>query len=306
MLPIAMATGVLSYFIYTALHFLDHTHVFVGKAVSIIQPTLIFCMLFLSFCKINPRRLRIRRWHGRLLLIQTCGFLLFAISLIVFPQTPVRLLLETGMICLLCPTATAAAVVTGKLGGNTTNLVTYTILINLTTAILAPTLFPLTNPTTGMHFATAFFMILGKVFPLLILPLLAAFLVRYLFPKIHMVIVKAKDLAFYIWSVSLTLALAVTTKIIVHSRIAWMMGLGIAVISLLCCILQFAIGKSVGKKYNDRISAGQSMGQKNTVFAIWLSYTFLSPVTAIAGGFYSIWHNLFNSYQLYRMQKKQE
>lgn len=31
-----------------------------------------------------------------------------------------------------------------------------------------------------------------------------------------------------------------------------------------------------------------------------MGYTFFTPVTAIAGGFYSIWHNLVNSYQLYR------
>jgi BASS family bile acid:Na+ symporter len=40
------------------------------------------------------------------------------------------------------------------------------------------------------------------------------------------------------------------------------------------------------------------MGQKNTVFAIWLGYTFMTPETAIVGGLYSIWHNIYNSWQL--------
>ena len=34
-----------------------------------------------------------------------------------------------------------------------------------------------------------------------------------------------------------------------------------------------------------------------------MAYTFLTPITAIAGGFYSVWHNIFNSYQLYRKRK---
>ena len=45
---------------------------------------------------------------------------------------------------------------------------------------------------------------------------------------------------------------------------------------------------------------GQSLGQKNTVFAIWMGYTFMEPIVSVAGGFYSIWHNLYNSWQLHR------
>ncbi len=30
---------------------------------------------------------------------------------------------------------------------------------------------------------------------------------------------------------------------------------------------------------------------------------FFTPITAVAGGFYSIWHNLVNSYQLYEHKK---
>ena len=48
--------------------------------------------------------------------------------------------------------------------------------------------------------------------------------------------------------------------------------------------------------------AGQSLGQKNTVFAIWMGYTFMTPETAIVGGLYSIWHNIYNSWQLYRAE----
>ena len=306
MLPIAMATGVLAYFAVARLHLPENARGSINRAIGIIQPSLIFCMLFLSFCKINPKRLRLRPWHGWLLLIQCVSFLLLSLPPILYKDLPSKVLWESAMICMLCPTATAAAVITGKLGGNTTNLVTYTILINLATAVAVPAVFPLVNPSIGMGFFPSFLLILGKVFPLLIIPLLLAFLVRYLLPDLHKTIVKAKDLAFYIWSVSLTLALAVTTKIIVHSEINWYYELGIILISLVCCILQFVLGKRIGGRHHDRISGGQSMGQKNTVFAIWLGYTFLSPITSLAGGFYTIWHNLFNAYQLYRIRQEQE
>ena len=98
----------------------------------------------------------------------------------------------------------------------------------------------------------------------------------------------------------------------------------IALVSLVCCMFQFAAGRFVGGQYKPRrkgssaeadaellqrgkalrkVTAGQSLGQKNTVFAIWLGYTFMTPETAIVGGLYSIWHNVYNSWQLYRAGK---
>ena len=52
-----------------------------------------------------------------------------------------------------------------------------------------------------------------------------------------------------------------------------------------------------------RVTAGQSLGQKNTIFLIWLAYTFMTPETAIIGGLYSIWHNVYNSWQLRKAAK---
>lgn len=99
---------------------------------------------------------------------------------------------------------------------------------------------------------------------------------------------------------SLAIAIAVTVKAIVHSTVPVEYEIGIAVISLVCCLFQFAAGKHIGGAYGERTEGGQALGQKNTVFIIWMGYTFLSPVTAVAGGFYSVWHNIINSWQLYR------
>jgi len=91
-----------------------------------------------------------------------------------------------------------------------------------------------------------------------------------------------------------------TVKTIVHTHLSLAYQLGLAVISLACCFLQFYFGRKIGKYYDDGVTAGQALGQKNTILAIWLGYTFFTPITAIAGGFYSVWHNLANSYQLYK------
>ena len=124
-------------------------------------------------------------------------------------------------------------------------------------------------------------------------------------PRLAQRLQNTGDTAFYLWTVALTMAIAVTTRSIMHSYVGLPALIGIAIATLACCWAQFAIGRSIGKPSEDHIAAGQAIGQKNTVFAIWMAYTFLTPVTAIAGGFYSVWHNIFNSYQLYKKRKQQ-
>ena len=310
MLPISMIAGAVMYLTY---HYMPEPIHQAGPVLehilAIVQPLLIFTMLFLTFCRIEPRELRPHKWHWWLLLIQGGSFTLLGLAIALLSRLhPARLfvckvLIESAMLCLICPTATAAAVVTRKLGGDIPGVTTYTILINILTAILIPAIVPLIQPMGDMNFWDAFCRILAKVFPLLIMPCLAAWLVRYLFPAAHKLILSKPDLAFNIWAVSLSLAIAVTVKAIVHSTMPVYLMLLIALVSLLCCALQFALGHKVGGLFGEhdmKVTAGQALGQKNTVFAIWVGYTFMTPETSIVGGIYSIWHNLYNSWQLRR------
>ena len=135
------------------------------------------------------------------------------------------------------------------------------------------------------------------------MPCLLAWVVRFLLPGLHARILKFTDLSFYIWALSLSLAILMSARSIYTSGAGALSLIAIAAGSLLACVVQFALGRKIGGKYRCPISAGQALGQKNTVFAIWMGYTFMTPVTSLAGGFYSIWHNCYNSYQLYRKRK---
>lgn len=299
-LPLAMITGAVSYFAYVNIPFLAPTRPYANAVVGVVQPLLIFAMLFLTFCKISFDELHLRRWHLWHVLIQTGLFAMLSCVLMVCPQLNSRVLIESAMLCLICPTATAAAVVTAKLDGSAASITAYTIIINLAAAVIAPLLLPLAHPHDGLTFFPTFIMILHKVFPMLICPLIAAWAVRRWCPKMLHIVLRVKDLSFYLWAVALAIAIAVTVKAIVHSTVPVEYEIGIAVISLVCCLFQFAAGKHIGGAYGERTEGGQALGQKNTVFIIWMGYTFLSPVTAVAGGFYSVWHNIINSWQLYR------
>ena len=306
-LPIAMGGGVLMYLLYTNIPLFDGTHDFVSSVLAVVQPGLIFAMLFVTFCKVRIKELKPSKWHLWLLAFQLLSFIAISLTIAFVPRMPVtvRVLLEAAMMCLLCPTATAAAVITARLGGNSASLISYTMQINISVALVAPLFLAMSHPVEGMSLASSFMLILGKVFPLLLMPLLCAELLRKFLPGAHKLLVtKGRNLPFYLWLVALSLAIAMTTRAIAHSNLSvWVMA-GIALVSLVCCILQFAFGRYIGARNGEVIAGGQSLGQKNTVFAIWFACTFLTPVTAIAGGFYSLWHNMVNTWQLYKHNHK--
>ncbi len=305
-LPISMFTGAIGYFVFANVSFLEPTKPFVNILIAYLTPFLIFAQLLLTFCKISVRELMPSPWHGWLLLIQTVSGLALAALLLWLPMSEAyREVFEGAMVCLICPTATAAAVITGKLGGSASSLTTYTLLSNLLAAVFVPLVFPLVEPHAEITFFAAFLKILGKVFPLLLFPFFLALFLRGFLPPVHRFLAGLRDMAFYLWAVALAIVTGQTVKSLFNSEAEVYVEILIALGGLVTCILQFLWGKRIGTRYNDRISAGQALGQKNTVLAIWMSYTYLAPLSSVGPGSYVLWQNIFNSYQLWKKRKKE-
>lgn len=298
-LPIAMMVGVLSYFAFKDLEALEPLLPAARWVSSHFPPWLIFFMLLFTFTKIHPKDLWPRKVHLWLLLVQVAGSV--GVYLLLHPFNEV--VAQSAMICIICPTATAAAIITEKLGGKVDALITYVIEINLVVSVFVPAVFPLIEPHEGLTFFQAFLTILKRVVPLLVLPLVAAWFLRFCLPAVHRWLYEHRGAAFYLWAFSLILVMAQTTKSLVESPYSLGVELSIAFVGLVTCVLQFVVGKKIGSRYGDRISAGQGLGQKNTVLAIWMAYTYLNPVTAVAPGCYVVWQNIINSWQLYRKRK---
>lgn len=301
MLPIAITVGVCLYLLYhftPALYPIGPVcHEIVAKG----QQIFIAIMLFLQFVKVSPADVSIKRWHIVILLFQALSFVGLALISVHVRSMEGKILLESAMLCLICPTASASGVITDKLGGSITENMTYVALINALGTFLIPAIVPLVHPS-GVSFWANVWMIAKRIFPMLLLPCLGAWFIRYAFPKLHAWFSRYTQWAFYLWSIGLIFAMILATRALVLSGLSWGVVCLIGVISFACCFVQFASGHWIGKIYGEktRITAGQALGQKNTGFLIWLAYSFMTPVTAIAGGLYSIAHNLVNSWELYR------
>lgn len=287
-LPIAMLAGGLGYHYFSMLGFLT--------------PWMIAAMLFLTFSKLSMRELRIERMHLWLLLIEIPGSI--AVYYLLRPIDPV--VAQGAMICIMAPTATAAPVITGKLGGSIGSLTSYTLLSNVAVAVVAPLFFPLVANTNHPDFLQGFVLIITKVFPLLLGPFILAQAVRNLLPKLHRQVEKAYGAGFYIWAVSLSIVTGQTVRSLVEDTQNLHIAAWAATLALVSCIVLFYAGKRIGKHYGQVISGGQALGQKNTILAIWMAHTYLNPLSAIAPGTYVLWQNLFNSWQLWRKNRREQ
>ena len=317
MLPIAIVAGIT---ICLVLHLISPFAEFAEPAFSKfakdVQPVMVAIMLFLQFNKVSPKDLRFKKWHFLVLSFQMGAFVALSLLAMTLPAGEIRILVECAMLCFICPTAAAAGVITDKLGGSLSDTVTYVVIINIMAALVIPLIIPMVHPVEGVSFLTRFASICAKVFPLLVFPLLLAWLVRYTMKKLHEKLVGIAGWAFYIWGFTLCLSIYLATKALLGSGISIWAAIMICVVSLLCTLIQFVLGRRIGRrtcvdeseaiKKSDSITAGQAFGQKNNGFLIWLGYTWMTPVTSVAGGLYSIWQNLVNSWELYEQRHHYE
>ena len=313
MLPIAIVAGITICLVLHLIHPLaESAEPAFSKFAKDVQPVMVAIMLFLQFNKVAPKDLRFRKWHFLVLAFQMGAFVALSLLAMALPAGEIRILVECAMLCFICPTAAAAGVITDKLGGSLSDTVTYVVIINIMAALVIPLIIPMVHPVEGVSFLTRFASICAKVFPLLVFPLLLAWLVRYTMKKLHEKLVGIAGWAFYIWGFTLCLSIYLATKALLGSGISIWAAIMICVVSLLCTLIQFVLGRRIGRrtcvdeseaiKRADSITAGQAFGQKNNGFLIWLGYTWMTPVTSVAGGLYSIWQNLVNSWELYEQR----
>ncbi len=282
-LPVAMVLGALFHDFFDML----------GE----LPPYLIFGMLFINFSKVSPKELKVGKMHIILLVFQiVCGtgiyLLLRRFDIVVA---------EGMMICVFAPTAMASVVIAGMLGANVTTMAMLCLISNMGVAVAAPVLLAAIGTNPEPDFLQSMITILLRVGPVLVLPLAAAWLVEWLRPKWNAAIRKNQIVSFWLWAVSLTIVMGRTVNfIIAQPASSYATEIILAAGALVICLAQFAAGRWFGRRTGDRVAGGQSLGQKNTVLAIWMAQTYMDPLSSVAPATYVIWQNVVNSWQLWK------
>lgn len=283
MLPLAMLSGGCFYPFFTRFSYLT--------------PYLISVMLLITFCRLSIREMRFTRLHAWLLVIQVFGSILVYGVLCCFD----RVLAQSMMICVLAPTAVAATVVTGMLGGSVPCLAAYTLVSNLCVALVSPVVFAYVGSQGDLSFGESVWHICRQVGPLLLLPLAGAWFLEYFVSSAHKFLRAHQGISFYMWSIALTIVVGKTVSFIVQQDSKnygeeFLMAFG----ALLLCVGQFALGRWLGRRHGETVAGGQGLGQKNTILAIWMAQVYLSPLSSIGPAAYVLWQNSINSWQLWK------
>ena len=284
-MPVCMVVGVLL-----------HNHI--GR-LDFLSPYLIALMLFVTFTRVKASELKLQKIHAGQLAIQLLGGTLLYFLL---KWCGVNEIVCQGvMICVLIPTAMASVVVGGMLGANVTTMTTFTLLSNMSLAVVAPVLFSFIGANTDLPFLTSFWLILRRLLLLVVLPFVAAQLLDRLVPKGFDYVRNHQSWSFYLWLSSLTILMSSTTNFILAQPREYIgLEITMALLAGVVCVAQFALGRWWGGKCGDKVAGGQSVGQKNTLLAILLAQSYLNPLSSIAPAAYVVWQNLINSIQLSR------
>lgn len=270
------------------------------SSLSVVVPYVIFSILVLTFSGVRLSSLRPTKLDLWISSFQTVVSV--CLYWIVYAISSDAVLAQGALMCVLCPVASSVTVVAAMLGANPVRTTTYTIVGNLLVSIVAPIYISIImDPTPNSSFGKMFMLIFAKIAVVIALPFILVLWLQKILPNINASISKYKQWSFYLWAFALFVTIGQTIDFVVlrlDNNLANVIWLGF--ISLVICFGQFSLGKMIGKRYSDKIAGGQMLAQKNTAMGIWMLNTFLNPIASVGLAFYSIWQNLFNSWQIYR------
>ncbi len=274
-------------------------------AFSVVVPYIIFTILLLTFTAVDIRKLRFKPLFIWIILFQVVvslgGYYLLRLLHVN------EIVAEGVLIGVLCPVAASVAVVSTMLGADRNTVTSYTVIGNLMVSLVAPIYFSFIGVNQDMPFWASFMQILRRIGTVIGLPFFIALALQLCLPKVNRIISRYKGLAFYLWAVALLLTLGQTIHFIfLNGEGNWSSILWLGISALLFCILQFGLGKWIGHKYGDTIAGGQLLGQKNSAMGIWMANHYLHPLASVYLAFYSVFQNLFNSWQLWYQGRKKK
>ena len=272
---------------------------------SVVVPYIIFTIILLTFTAVDITKLRFKPLFAWIILFQV----LVSLGLYFLLKTLKinEIVAEGVLIGVLCPVAASVAVVSTMLGADRNTVTSYTVIGNLVISVVAPVYFSFIGVNQDMPFLDSFLQILRRIGAVIGLPFFVALALQLLWPKANRAISRYKGLAFYLWALALFLTLGQTIHFIFlngkgnGSSILW---LGVS--ALLFCVIQFGLGKWIGHKYGDTIAGGQLLGQKNSAMGIWMANHYLHPLASVYLAFYSVFQNVFNSWQIWYYGKRRQ
>lgn len=264
-----------------------------GHHLTFLVRYFVMAMLFFAFLDVKLERAMITPDHIKV------AFLNVLIPLLVFYiLQPFNMMIAlAGFAICSAPTAAGAPVMAVFMKKNVSFVTASVIVTSPLMAMVIPFTLPLVYQVNGQINAWE---ILVPVAQVVFIPLILAQLIRNFLPKIKTRLRVFHKVPFYLFLGNVYIASANATNYILHDeQTAWYEFVWIALSIGIICLLQFKIGEWVSRKEN-YVEGGLALARKNTMFALWVALTFINPVTGLGPIFYIVFHNAYNSWQIYK------
>lgn len=258
---------------------------------------LLMIMLFFSFLKMDVKRQHLTKSH----------FYILAINIVVpllayFLIKPFNLsLAQVVFITAIAPTAIASPIIINLLNKNIEFTVISILVTNFSVAFLLPFLIPtLLNSESTVTIID----VLIPVATIFLVPYALSQIVKVYIPKVRPKLVMFNKYLFYVLVININLGTSKASNYI-RQEMSFSDPIiyQIALASLVFCALYFFLGRLVTQK-EFKIEGGQSLGQKNNGFTLWIALTFISPLAVLGPVFYILFQNIYISWQLHHQGSK--
>jgi bile acid:Na+ symporter, BASS family len=268
-----------------------------ASALSFMVQYLLMVMLFFAFLdiEVNPKN-----FHKGVLWVLLANLAVAFAAYEVFSRFSADLGLA-AFITAIAPTAISSTVIVSFIEGRVDFMVAAVLLTNITMALVVPIALPF---VVGATIPITTWDVLQPVLITMFAPLILARLVAHLPQNTQSVIRSGKRFSFPLWILNLFIISAKASDFVLRENSSSLVVLGqIAIVSFIICVVNFGLGALLGgRRYWQESS--QALGQKNNSFSIWVALTFISPLAAMGPTFYVLYHNLYNTWQIYRFEKR--
>ena len=268
-----------------------------AHAYSFLIKYLLMIMLFFSFLKMDVKKEHFNKSHIKILLIN------LSVPILAYYLTqPFNVVLaQVVFITAIAPTAIASPIIINLLNGKIEFTVISILLTNFSVAFLIPFLIPLLlNSTSSISFID----VLIPVATVFLIPYMLAQAVKYYTPLLRQGLVKFNKYMFYVLVVNINLGTSKASNYIRQEMsFSDTIIYEIALASFVLCVLYFTLGRLTTPK-ELKIEGGQSLGQKNNGFTVWIALTFISPLAVLGPVFYILFQNIYISWQLHQQNFK--
>ncbi len=200
----------------------------------------------------------------------------------------------------IVPTAAAAPVIAQLLQTNVGEVTVSVILSTPIIALLLPFLLTYFLKIEGnVSLSNLVYPVLSLVF----LPLIASQIIQKAPLKLKQTIASFEFISFPLFLTNIVIACGNASFFVQNNQaIIGPELMGILLLVSCLCVVQFKIGALIGKKSNP-LTYSLALGRKNTMIGLWMALTYFNPVIALGPIFYIVLHNMYNSYQIWQVEK---